>query len=157
MECVGFQLERLSSLESGGIGLENKLDLITDAAELVEDFLLCSRGVGWIIETPVKAVKLTGEHGAGLIGIPADGDHGINGTVQELIHVFGVMSRDVDADLLHHFDRLGVDISGRLGAGTGDVDEITGSGAEDTFGEMTTAGVAGAEDEDERVHGKSEQ
>ena len=89
MECVGFQLERLSSLESGCIGLEHELDLITDTAELVEDFLLCSRGVSWIIEAPVEAVKLTGEHWAGLIGVAADGDHGINGTVQEFLHVFG--------------------------------------------------------------------
>jgi len=78
---VVFQLERLSSLESGCIGLEDELDLITDTAEFVEDFLLASCGVGGIIKAPVKAVKLTGEHGAGLIGIAADGYHGVNGTV----------------------------------------------------------------------------
>jgi hypothetical protein len=123
-----FLLERLPALESGGIGLEDKLDLIADAAELIEDFRLSSRGVCGIIEAPMKAVKLTGEHGAGLIGVATDGDHGINGTVQELIHVFGVMSRDVDADFFEDFDGLRVNIAGGLGAGAGDLDEITGRG-----------------------------
>jgi hypothetical protein len=150
----GFQLERLSPPESCGIGFKHELDLITDSAEFVEDFLLGSRGVGRIIKAPVKAVKLSGEHRAGLIGVAADGDHGINGTVQELIHVFGVMSRDVDSDFLEDFDGLWMDIAGGFGAGAGHLDEVACGRSEDAFGEMATAGVAGAKDEDERFHGK---
>jgi len=149
-----FQLERLSPPESGGIGLEHEPDLITDAAEFIENLLLGSRRMGRVIEAPVKAVKLTGEHGAGLVGIAANGDHGIDGTVQELIHVFGVMSGYVDSDFLEDLDGLGVDIAGGFRSGTGDLNEVAGGGAKDPLREMAAAGISGAEDEDERFHGQ---
>ena len=150
----GFKLERLSPLQSGCIGLKDEPNLITDTTELVEDFLLGSSRMRRVIKSPVKAVKLPGEHRAGLIGVSADGDHSINRTVQELIHVFGVMSRDIDIDFLQDFDGLRVDIAGRLGSCTGDFDEIACGGPEDAFGKVATAGITSAEDEDERFHGK---
>jgi hypothetical protein len=150
-----FLLEGFSALKTGGVSLEHKLDLVADTSEFVEDFLLGSRSVRRVVKAPVEAVKLSGEHGAGLIGITTDGDHGINRTVQELIHVLGMMSRDVDADFVEDFDGLGVDIACRLGTGTGYFDEITSCGTEDAFCQVAAAGIAGTEDEDERFHTKS--
>jgi hypothetical protein len=49
-----------------------------------------------------------------------------------------------------------MDVTGRLGSGAGDFDEIAGGGAEDSLGEMAPAGVAGAKDEDEWFHGSWE-
>ena len=61
-----------------------------------------------------------------------------------------MMTQNIDAYFLHDFDRLGVDISGWVGTSTGDFDEITGCRTKDTFGKMTAAGIAGAEDKKER-------
>jgi hypothetical protein len=47
-----------------------------------------------------------------------------------------------------------VDIASRLGTGTGDIDEITSSRSKDAFDKVTAAGIASAEDENERFHGK---
>jgi len=71
--------------------------------------------------------------------------------------VFGVVSRDVDADFLEDFDGLRVNIASRLGSSASYFDEIACSGTEDAFGKMAAAGVAGAENEDEWFHGKSEK
>jgi hypothetical protein len=48
-----------------------------------------------------------------------------------------------------------MDVSGRFGACAGDFDEITSGGTEDALREMTAAGIARAEDKDERfvTHG----
>jgi hypothetical protein len=111
--------------------------------------------MGRILEAPMEAVHLTWEHRAGLVSIPADRDHSIDGTIQKLIKVFGGVSGDIDADLLHHFDGLWMDVSGRFGACAGDFDEITSGDTEDAFGKVTAAGIARAEDKDERfvTHG----
>jgi len=57
---------------------------------------------------------------------------------------------DVDADLLHGADGERVDVAGGLGAGALHVEKIAGDAAQDAFGEVGAARVAGAEDEDER-------
>ena len=149
-----FGLKGLPALETYCVGLEHELDLVADSAELVENLLLATRCMGRILEAPMEAVHLTWEHRACLIGIPADRDHGIYGPIQKLIKVFGGVSGDIDTKLLHHFDGLRVDVSGRFGACAGDFDEITSGGAEDAFGKVTAAGIARAEDKDERFHGK---
>jgi|JI10StandDraft_1071094.scaffolds.fasta_scaffold65153_3 hypothetical protein len=137
-----------------GIGFEDALDLIAHAAEDGHYLLIGAGGMSGIIETPMVAVELTGEHGAGLIGIAADGDDGLDVLVQELVHVLAGVRADVDANLCHGFDAERVDVACGLGAGAGDDVAVIERGAEDAFGEMGAAGVAGAEDEDGRfVHG----
>jgi hypothetical protein len=109
----------------------------------------------WVIKSPVEAIYLTGEHRAGLVGIAADGDHRIDVACQELLEVLRGVARDINPDLLQDFDGLGVDIARRFGARTGDFDEIACGGPEDAFGKVAAAGIASAEDEDERfvAHG----
>lgn len=120
----------------------------------MENLLLGSRGVGRIVKAPMEAAYLTGEHRASLVGIPADRDNCVDIPVEELFEVLGSVSGDIDTNLFHHFDRLGVDISSGLRASTVDIDEITRSRSKDAFGKVTAAGIAGAEDEDERFHWK---
>jgi len=106
--------------------------------------------MGRIVETPMETVDLTREHGAGLVGVAADGDDRVDIPVQELLKVLGGVSGDVDSYLLHDLDRLWMDVTGRLGARAGNLDQVTGGGTKDSFCQVTPAGVAGAEDEDER-------
>jgi len=47
-----------------------------------------------------------------------------------------------------------VDIASRLRASAGDIDEITRSRSKDAFGKVTAAGIASAEDENERFYGE---
>jgi len=137
-----------SPIESCGIGFKDEPDLIAHAAELGQNFFFAPGGVGRIVKTPVKAVHLSGEHRADLIGIPADGDDGIDGAAEEFLKMLGVMAGYVDTDLLHDLDGLRMDIPGRLRAGAGNFDQIGGGSAEDAFGQVTAAGVASAKNED---------
>ena len=102
-----------------------------------------------VVEAPVKTVHLSREHRACLVCIPAHGDHGIDGAIQKLIHVLGVVSGNVDADFPHDFDRFGMNIAGGFGTCAGDLDEIAGSGTKEAFCKVTAARIAGAEDQDE--------
>ena len=131
-----------------GVGLKHLTDFIAHAAEDEKLLLFGAGGVGGVVKAPVVAVYLAGKHGAGLIGIAADGDDGFNVLIEELIEVLGMMRGDVDADLGHDFDGEGMDVAGGLGAGAGDGVAFTQDVAEDAFGEVGAAGVAGAEDED---------
>jgi len=63
--------------------------------------------------------------------------------------VLGVVSGNIDADFPHDFDRFGMNIAGGFGTGAGDLDEIAGSGTKEAFCKVTTARIAGAEDQDE--------
>jgi len=148
-----LELECFTALESLGVGFKNEFDLISNPTELVKDFLLGSCGMSGVIEAPMETVELTGEHRACLIGVATDGDDGINGAIQELIKMLRAMPGDIDADLLHHLDGLGVNIPGGLGSSAGNLDKITSSGAKHALGEVTAARVSGAENEDKWFHG----
>ncbi len=67
--------------ESSRVGVEDKLDLISYAAECALDFFFRSCDVGRVVEAPMIAVHLTWKHRAGLVGIAADGDDRIDGRV----------------------------------------------------------------------------
>jgi hypothetical protein len=57
------------------------------------------------------SVHLAWEHRARLIRIAADGDDRFYRLLQKVIHVLGVMFRDINADLLHHLDGEWMDIA----------------------------------------------
>jgi hypothetical protein len=63
---------------AGGIGLEHAADFITHAAEHFHALLLTAGGVRWIVKRPMVAVHLAGKHWAGLVGISAYSDHGLD-------------------------------------------------------------------------------
>ena len=55
------------------------------------------------------------------------------------------MGGDIDANFLHHLDSQRVNVARRFGAGTLDIEYVTGGCPENSFGEVAAAGVAGAE------------
>jgi hypothetical protein len=66
---------------------------------------------------------------------------------------------DVDADFGHRFDAERMHVASRLRTSAGDFEDVTGHMAQQAFGEVRAAGIAGAEDEDEGLgggHGKKE-
>ena len=109
MELTYFRVG--SRPQSGGVGVEDDLDLIAHAAECVSNFFLRSCGVGGVVEAPVVAVQLPWEHRAGLVGIAADGDDGIDFSLQKIIHVFRGVGGNIDPDFGHGCDGLRVYIS----------------------------------------------
>jgi hypothetical protein len=144
--------EGFPALEACCVGLEDKTDLVAHSTELVEHFLLGSRGMGRVVKAPVESVHLSRKHGAGLIGVAADGDDRVDVAAKEFLEVFGGVAGDIDPDFLEDLDGPRVDIASGLGACAGDFDEISGSGAKDSLGKVAPAGVSGAEDEYERFH-----
>jgi len=71
----------------GRIGTEDSGDFIAHAAENRELLLLGAGGVCGIIEREMVAIHLAGKERAGLIRIPADGDHGFDLLLEEFIEV----------------------------------------------------------------------
>jgi hypothetical protein len=68
------------------------------------------------------------------------------------------MGGGVDTDLLQDFEGHRVDVAGWFGAGASDVDEVADGASEDSLRKVTTAGVAGAENENEGLaHGMREE
>lgn len=115
--CGGFGFV----FAAGGVGLEDAADFIAHPAEDLHLLLLASSGVGGIVEAPVVAVELAGKHGAGLVGIAADGDDGLDVLAEELVHVLAGVRADIEPDLGHGFDSERMHITGGLGARAGDV------------------------------------
>ena len=48
-----------------------------------------------IVKSPMMAVHLTGEKGASLIGVPADGDDGLDVLREEFVEMLGAVGADV--------------------------------------------------------------
>ena len=75
-------------MKSGGVGFEDEFDLVAGCPEFVKNFFFGSCGVCGVIESPVVAVDLAGEHWAGLVSVAADGDDGVHVLTEEFVHVF---------------------------------------------------------------------
>ena len=144
---------RSTSAATGGVGGEDGQDTVTHISEYREDFLLGARGMGGIGERPVVAVDLAGENGARLVCISANGDDGFNRLVEEAVHVLAFMGGDVDPDFCEGADGEWVHVACGVGPGAGDFENVSGEVAKDAFCEVATAGVSGAQDEDEWFHG----
>jgi hypothetical protein len=135
-----------------GVGFEHVADLVPHAAKLGQHLLLAALGVRGVIEAPVMAIHLPGIDGARLVGVAADSDDGRNLAVEKCVHVLRCVGGNVDADLLQHLDRLGVDEAGGFRPRAVHVDEVAGGGTEDAFSHVAAAGIPGAEDEDVGFH-----
>jgi hypothetical protein len=130
-----------------GIRREYALDFIAHASEYDELLFIATNGVCRIVKTPMVAVSLARKQRTSLIRISAHRDNGFDVLIQEVVHVFGVMRGNIDADFLHHLDSEGMNIAGGFRTGAMDFQNVTGNGAQNSLGEMTSAGIAGAEDE----------
>ena len=107
-----------------------------------------ARGVGRIFEGPVVAIRLARIHRTHLVGIAAHGDHRLHRLVEEEVHVFGGVARQVDADLSQRPNRQRVDIPGRFAAGTGHAEHPARGRAQNGLGDVAATGVARAQHED---------
>lgn len=134
---------------AGGVGLEDAADFIAHAPEDGELGGLVAGGVRRVVEPPVVPVALAWKDRARLVGIAADGDDGFDVEVPELVEVFRVVVAEVDADFGHRADGERVDEAGGIRAGAGHGEAGPEGVAQDAFGEVGPARVAGAEDEDE--------
>lgn len=71
----------------GRVGFEYELDLVPHPAELLHDFVLRAGCMSGVVKSPMVAMDLAGKHRAGLLGVAADRDDGIDPAAQEGIHV----------------------------------------------------------------------
>jgi hypothetical protein len=62
-------------------------------------------------------IHLTRKHRTGLVRVSTDSDDSFDFLSQKFVQVLGAMTRNINADLLHYFDRLRVNVTGRLGPG----------------------------------------
>ncbi len=107
-------------------------------------------GIG---ERPVVAVYLSGKNWARLVRISANGDDGFDRLVEKAVHVFAFVGGDIDADFCEGADCERVDVACGVGPSASDFEKISGEVAKDALCEVATAGVSGAQDEDEWFHG----
>ena len=136
---------------SGGVCLENHPDLVAHLAENSQLFLLDALRVRRIVETPVVAVHLAGEHRTRLVGVAANRNHGLDILLEKFVHVLAMVSGDVDADLGKHPDGQWMDMPCRLRSGAADVEEVARGVAQDSLCHVAAARVAGAQDKDDRA------
>lgn len=100
-------------------------------------------GFDRVVEGPVVTDDLTGESGAGGVGVAANRDDGLDGAVEEFVEVFGAVVGDVQANFVHEPDGGRVDVADRSEAGALDFEQLAG-GAQDGIGDVAAAGAAGA-------------
>ncbi len=140
-------------MTAGGVGLKHAAQLVPNLAEGLKFRFRAPFGPGRIVKGPVMPVHLAGEHGAGLAGIVADGDDGLDFLVQEFGQRLGTMPGNVDPDFGHDLDGDGVDEAGWFRPGALDVDQPSRRAPQDAFGQVTATGIAGAENQDGRFSG----
>lgn len=92
-------------------------DLVPDAPEGRLSLQLGAGDRGRVDEAMMDELFPAGEDRAGLAGVVADRDHGVEILVQQFVDVFGSVVRDVDPDLQQDGGGPGIDL-GRLGART---------------------------------------
>ena len=134
--------------QPGGVGAENKLDLVSHAAEFRHDFFIRAGSMSRIVKAPVLPVDLARKHRTGLIGVAADGDDRIDFAVQEIVHMLRGVAGNIDVDFGQRCDGFGMNVSGGVRASAVNFHEIAGGCTKDPLGHVAAAGVAGAEDED---------
>jgi hypothetical protein len=133
-----------------GIDFKGVLYLVSNAAENRQLLFFRPACVSRIIKAPMVPVDLAGKHRTDLVCLSADGDDSLHLPAEEFVEVFGVMAGDINPNLLHNFDCLRVNITGRLGAGALHIKQISSSLSQNTFGHVATAGIARAEDKNDR-------
>jgi hypothetical protein len=140
--------------ETGGVCHEDHADIVPYSTEYSDAFLFGPGCVGRVIEPPMVAVYLPGEHRTRLIGIATNRDNGLDLAAEKIVHVLGAMVRDIDTDFTHDPDGHRVDVTGRVRSGALDVEQVARGLTKNAFRQVAAAGVAGAEDKGKRlVHG----
>ena len=136
--------------EGVGEGLDEGADLVTYTAVGGECHLGGS-GLGgeegWVVEADMDHAGLSRKERAGFVGVGADGDDVVEGDVEEIIDALGTLLRDIDADLGHHGDGVGVEAV-RFNAGGIGVDSVALQGTRPALSHLAATGVSGAKKEE---------
>src|SRR5215211_517650 len=134
----------LPSLPSNELSFDALSELIPHHPEHLEAFLFGARGPGRISKRPVQATLRTGEDGARLVGVVADGDDVVEAFAQVALEGLGLLARDVDPDLTHHLYRLWPD-AGRFRTRTRDLEAFPGEIPQQPLGHLGAGRVVGAQ------------
>jgi hypothetical protein len=104
-----------------------------------------------IIEAVMQTLHRARKNRAAFFCVVADGNNVVEALPLELIHMFGAMAADVDADLVHRGDGLRP-YRARLGPGTFHLEYIPGIVAQQSFRHLAPGGIAGAENQNTFPH-----
>ena len=96
------------------VGFKNLPEFIPYTPKNSKLLLITSDGIGRILKAPMMAVDLAGKYRASLISITANGNDGFHLLLQKLLEGLGAMVGNIDSNLLHHLNGLGVDIARRF-------------------------------------------
>jgi len=110
-------------------------------------FLLAAGRVGGVLKGPMQTIHPPWKLRAGEVSVAANGDDGFYVLIQELSERLGAMPRDVYADLGHDPDRQRMNEARRPRPGALYIKRAPCRPAQDAFGYLAAAGVAGAEDQ----------
>jgi hypothetical protein len=116
-------------VEASGVSAKYPPDLVPHPAEDRENLFLGTKGLGRIIEAPVISPHLPRKDRADLVGAAANGDHGVDRAVQELVQVLRPVARGIEADLGEHPHCEGMDVAGGTRAGAMDLHQVASGSA----------------------------
>ena len=112
-------------------------------AKCCQTFFRCPRCCGRVRESPMEPYYSAGKYGARLVGVVANGDDKSEDFSQQGIHMFGLVFRNIDADLCHDRDGVRMDAPWFRTGAVG-LPLLPVYGAEQTFGHLGAAGIMGA-------------
>ena len=135
----------------GRVRFKGALDFVSKLPKDVQDFFVSASCVRWIGEWPMMTIHLPWKNGTRLVGIPTDGDYSLHVLVQEFVQVFRTMRRNVDADFMHDLNCFRMNVSRGFGASALHVQKISGSRTQNSFRKMTSARIARAKNQDDRL------
>lgn len=130
------------------------VNLVADRTDLFELFVLRTSGLRGIGKAPMQSFRRSRKDRAFLrVGFVADGDDVGEklARFENIENGLGFFFRNVDADLLHHGDREGIE-SARLEPGTVRFECIAAQMIEPRFGHLTARAVVHADEEHSRSH-----
>lgn len=122
------------------------MDLVTPRPEADSEVLWRERWIvaGWVWNGPMETFRLAEEERANFLG--AEGDDEIHSGRIDILDRFGGVARNIDANLLQDFDRIGVHMAGTT-SGALDAD-IREQGPGEAFGHLGAGAVGDTEEQD---------
>jgi len=129
------------------IGFENEFDLVPNPSESINYLGFGSFYFGRVIESPVIPVQLPWIDGAGLVRIPANGNHGVDVSIEKSIHVLGFVAGYIDTDLCQGGNGLRVNVSSRLRPSRMNFKQVPSRIPQNAFSHVATARITRAENE----------
>ena len=109
--------------------------LIANATEHGKPFVVGALSQGWVIKTVMDADALAGKDRATFVSTVTNGEDVIEMLPIELVHAFGTVGGNVDADLSHCVNRFGSNPA-RRGSGAEHFKAASGVVTQQPFGHL---------------------